>query len=223
RVTGINTEYALLGGVRPGAFVGKPSIGGRLKFESSDSKTTLALSHVNLFMEYDPADIETTFTENANVHFYMTIMSLKYNLLQWSFTSEYAQRSIRFDGFPSVYIPDPLRSTTGESFYFQTVYRLNYKWNLIARYDVLYSDKTDRNGESFVQSMSALGANIENHSRYAKDMMFGIQFNISRHWESRFELHAVDGSAWIPARDNLNEPALARKWHMINMSISYQF
>ena len=227
RVTSTNTEYALLGGVKAGKFVGKPSFVGRVMLESSDSRTTIALTHVNLFMDYEPGDatLEPGFTGDGEVNFSNTMLSMKYNLLKWSFTGEYAQRSIAFTGFPKIpatstgaAIPDVINDVTGESFYLQVVNRLNFKWNFIVRYDVLYSDKTDRDGNEF---SAVTGA--KDYSRFAKDLMLGLQYNIQRQWMARLELHQIDGTAWLPVQDNPNSTDIDQRWRMINLSLSYRF
>ena len=216
----------MLGDSRPGQFEPKPSFVGRVKFESSDSRLSVAYSHVNLFMDYVPADSETvSFNGDGGVHFKMNIISLRYNMMKWSFGGEYALRQIVFSNFPSapdpvnVFIPSFLVNTVGESFYIQSVYRLNKKWNIIARYDVLYADKNDRNGNK----LAALVPGLKNYTRFAKDKMLGIQYSISRHWMSRLEFHSVDGTAWLPRQDNPDDASLIREWRMLNTSVSYRF
>jgi len=214
RVTDLNTEYALLGDNRPGMFIAKPSFVGRLLFESNDSRFVAAYSHVGMNMDYRPAASEGGGI--GDVNFEMKILSLKYNLMRWSFTSEYAQRKISANAI--AYIPAVVNNKTGESFYLQSIYRFNHKWRMIARYDVLYSDKNDRDGEAVAGLIP-----IMNYSRYAKDIMLGIQFTVNRHWMTRLELHRIDGTAWLPKQDNPDASKTVQKWDMLNASISYRF
>ncbi|MDH3325730.1 MAG: hypothetical protein OEM38_03325 [Gammaproteobacteria bacterium] len=222
RVTDENTEYALLGDSKSGEFVAKPSLIGRVRFESNDSRITGAFSHVRLFLDYDPAESEApSFNGNGEVDFKMNIFSLKYNLMRWSFVGEYAQRKVKSDGI--AYIPSDANNKTGESFYVQSIFRFNHKWNVIARYDVLYADKEDRDGMKFTKLLLAKQVAVKNYSRYAKDIMLGVQFKMSRYWMSRLELHSVDGTAWLPKQDNADESMIERKWKMLNYSMSYRF
>ena len=218
RVEGENAEYALLGRLRPGEFSANPSFVGRVQFLSNDSRLTTAISHVNLSMDYDSIAQEGI-RGDSSVRFKLNILSLSYNLSQWSFTGEYAQRRISANNLDA-YIPPVANNQVGESYYFQTVYRLNHKWNLIGRYDVLFSDRSDRDGSIYAQKLSQF--NVNSFSRFAKDMMAGIQYTLNRHWMGRVEYHDVDGTAWLPLQDNLNMDKV-RKWRMLNLSVSYRF
>jgi len=223
RVNDDNTEYALLNGSRPGSFRAKPSYIGRVRLESNDARLSAALSYVNLNMAYEPTTAEAAALNVSNktdIQFDLRILSINYNLMKWSFTSEYAQRRLNFTGMGN-YISAPVNNKVGESFYLQSVYRLNHQWNFLARYDVLYSDINDRNGELFAQALKASDA--KNYSRFSKDFTVGVQFNISQRWMVRVEAHEVDGTAWLPTQDNPDPEKIQRYWRMLNASVSYRF
>ncbi len=214
--SGENTEYALFGVNRPGEFSGKPSLIGRVNFELDNLGILAAYSYVNLNMEYKPHASESALlNRNGLVNFEAHVFSIKYNLIKWSFTGEYAQRKMSSDGLR---VSSVVNNKTGESFYAQAVYRVSKRWRVISRYDVLYADILDRNGNEF--SKATLQAN---YSRFAKDAVLGVQFNINRSWMSRMELHLIDGTAWLPIQDNLDSSAVVRKWRMFNASVSYRF
>ncbi len=221
RVSTANTEYALLGDDKPGSFISEPSFVGRLRLDSINSRLSVAFSYIKLNMEYEPKASEAGFSGNSEVSFDLRIFSIRYNMMKWSFTSEYAQRRFMFTGMP--YIPPPANNKVGESLYFQSIYRFSHRWQYIARYDVLFSDRHDRNGEAFVAGIAALGQTVNAFSRYAKDFMLGVQLNISPNWMARLEAHSVDGTAWLPSQDNPDPALTKRYWNMVNIAMSYRF
>ena len=60
-------------------------------------------------------------------------------------TAEYALRHFQFNNLGV--IPDT--SFTGESYYIQGSYRITNNWEVMMRYDVLFTDRNDRNGNRF--------------------------------------------------------------------------
>ncbi len=223
RVDGDTTERAILGRDRPGKFVGKITYLGRISLNAFDDKLTLAYSNVNLNLGYIPKDSEVGFNRNADFKFQLHIISAQLKQKDIIFTAEYARRSLKFSGMSVDYIPPFLESTTGESYYLQLTYLLNRQWRVYTRYDILFQDKDDRYGSNYVDSLAALGGTGVAYSRYAKDYLVGLQWNISSKWMVRAELHEVEGVAWLSLNDNENLNETKKFWHAGMFSISYRF
>jgi hypothetical protein len=90
----------------------------------------------------------------------------------------------------------------------------------MARYDVLYSDRSDRDGKDFeAQTRGTVPA----HTRFAKDLTVGLRWDITPHWMARVEYHLVDGTAWLPRLDNRDTADLERYWNLFSALVSFHF
>lgn len=107
-------------------------------------------------------------------------------------------------------------SFTGESYYFQGVYRFNKKWEGVLRYDVLYTDKNDRSGKAFARST---GGQRPAHSRFAKDITVGLRFNVTPSFMLRAEYHRVNGTAWLSTLDNPDSSATSQHWNLLQYKL----
>ena len=223
RVEDENTELAVLSNDRPGEFTGEPSYLARLLFKTHDTKFKIALSNVVLNMNYEPAQSETGFNGDASLQFHLSILSLQFNHRQWSITGEYARRKLHFKNMFVGYVPPFLSETTGESYYLQLSYHFNFHWKLITRYDVLYQNKNDKDGNEYANNLAALGITKPAHSRFAKDMTIGMQWSINTSWMLQFELHVINGTGWLPMQDNTNIDSAVQKWRMVSTAVSYRF
>jgi len=223
RVEDENTELAVLNGDKPGAFTGEPSYLGRLLFKTHDNKFKIALSDVLLNMDYEPTQSEAGFNGDASVQFHLSILSIQFTYAQWSITGEYARRKLDFKNMFSAYVPSFLSETTGESYYLQLSYHLNFHWKVFTRYDVLYQNKNDKDGSEYANNLAAIGVTKPAHSRFAKDMTVGIQWSINTSWMVQFEMHVINGTGWLPLQDNTNIDNATQKWRMASAAVSYRF
>jgi opacity protein-like surface antigen len=107
---------------------------------------------------------------------------------------------------------------TGESYYFQGVYRFTPRWEGIIRYDVLYSDRNDRDGKQWHAT-----TNMPAHTRFAKDLTAGLRLNVTPELMLRVEYHYVNGTAWLSTLDNPKPSALVEDWHLFAILGSYRF
>lgn len=223
RVEDENTELAALSENKPGKFTGELSYLGRLLFKTHDNRLKLAVSDVILNMDYEPTQAETDFTGNASLQFHLSILSIQFNHNSWSITGEYARRKIHFKNMIESYVPPFLTETIGESYYLQLSYHLNFHWKLLARYDVLFQNKNDKDGSEYANNFAALGVTKPAHSRFAKDITVGVQWSINTSWMLQFEIHAINGTGWLPLQDNTNIDSAAQKWRMASAAVSYRF
>lgn len=228
RVKDENTEFALFRTDRPGDIQSKPSFLARIGYESPNGEFKLFVSSVYMNMLYKPVTGEAGFDSDGDISFQLHILSLRYEYMQWSFTSEYAQRNFRFSkNFTDIptppYVPPFMRNTTGESFYLQLVYHFNHKWHLITRYDVLFQNREDRDGTKYVENYQALGLDRSAHTRFAKDSMLGVQWRVNTSWMLSVELHMVDGTGWLSLQDNPDANQTKQNWRAALMSVVYKF
>lgn len=217
RTEGPEVERALLGDNFPGELEGDISYGGRLLYEKDGGRIRLGISGVDLNINYDPKGLADPL-QAGSIDFDLIIFSAQYNAEHWSLTGEYAIRKFDFSDFgPLFSLPD--NDFIGESFYVQGTYRFNPKWEAVARYDVLFADRDDRDGEEFEAATDGLPS----HSRFAKDFTVGLRWDITPSFMFRAEYHNVNGTAWLPRGDNPNPLETDRYWDLFTLLISYRF
>ena len=207
------TEGTFLGADRPGKIKADTSYIGRILLEPGNGHFKLALTGVSMRAHYQPGVPDTL--QAGNIRFDAWVLSGQYNAENWVFTSEYAQNHINTQNF-GVFSPD--RSATGSSYYVQGTYHLTPKWSALARYDVTYRDKNDKDGQAFSATTG-----VPAYSRFAKDLTAGLGYKLSNNWLLRGEFHHVNGTAWLPYSDNTNPSATTQHWNMWLFQAAYRF
>ncbi len=210
-----NTEVALLGGDRPGSLEAKPSLLGRFSYDFLHGRLRFAYSEYRLVLDYNAGESDPN--GSGLIIFRPRIISAQYNQESWSVTAEFARR--RFD-YQSLAKYFPYSDVTGESFYTQASYRLTPKWEVLARYDVLYQNIDDRRGEK-LEALS--GGRRPGYSQFAKNQTLTVSWTPSDAWLVRAEHHWVDGTAWLPIQDNPDASAITRKWRLFAVIVSARF
>ncbi|PTN11007.1 hypothetical protein [Nitrosomonas aestuarii] len=215
------TEYAIFAHSPEGKLTPETSIIGRGIYESHDSRLRLAISGIWLNVDYKPG-INDRFTPGA-FSFSPLYLSAQYNAERWSLTAEYALRRLDFKNFGDPRFDEQANNTTGESFYFQGVYRFNHKWEALLRYDVYYADRNDRDGSEFVQWRQDRGfGSAPAHSRFAKDITVGLRWNITPQIMARLEYHHVNGTGWLSGLDN-TPGSTVKEWDLFAAQLSFRF
>lgn len=203
------TETILLGTQRPGDFDYTLNYFAHLRYERD--LLTLAATGVHLDAAYDPgADVLPA----GHARFKPLILSAQYALEDWLFTAEYAHRRLEFDGFG----PGVDFSTVGQSYYLQAQWMVRPQLEWLARYDVLYQDRDDRQGEDF-EAQTGQPA----HSRFARDLTLGVLWRPRQYLDLRAEYHNVDGTGWLPQADNPDLDATERRWQMLMLTATLHF
>ena len=207
----------IIGVNQPGDLTSSLSYIGRGVYETNDKRIRLAVSGSRTNVGYDPALGDKL--KAGTIQFSPIIFSAEYNTEKWSLTSEYALRHFRIRNFGA---PFPLNDSnfTGESYYFQGVYRFNTKWEGLLRYDVLYTDKSDRSGKAFARKS---GGVVPAHSRFAKDITVGLRWNVTPSFMLRAEYHRVNGTAWLSRLDNPGSSATSQHWNLFAVQASFRF
>lgn len=218
-----DTEVAVLGTIprtstpQPGHLTREASYIGRGVFETNDKRIRLAVSGIWLNSDYSPAANDQL--GPGSFQFSPIYFSAQYNTERWSLTSEYALRYSKFDKNFGTSSPLSGLNFYGESFYFQGEYRFTPKWEAILRYDVLFTDRDDRNGKRFA---AATGGSA--YSRFAKDITVGLRWNVTPQFMLRGEYHHVNGTGWLSRLDNpASEGPLSQHWDLYAIQASYRF
>lgn len=190
------------------------SIIGRGLYESPNKRFRLALSGIWFNVDYKPGISDSL--GPGSIQFAPIYVSAQYNTERWSFTSEYALRKFKYKNFNDPFF-DSL-NFYGESFYFQGEYRFSRKWEALMRYDVLFTDKSDRDGSEF-----AALTGRPSYSRFAKDLTLGLRWNITPQIMARFEYHRINGTGWLSPLDNPDSSKLAKNWDLFAVQLSFRF
>ncbi len=196
----------------PGSLKAKPSAIGQVRYEHNGGRIIAALSAANVRLRYDS---RTGGPGNGEIKFQPLIFSLQYNAEKWSLTGEYALRRFKSERFD---VPMLNRDDTGESGYIQYSRRILSDWQWFVRYDVLHADRSDRSGRAF-EDETGLPA----HTRFAKDLTVGLQWSFHPQVLLAAEYHRVDGTGWLPRRDNPDVADTERRWNMLLLQTSLRF
>jgi hypothetical protein len=212
------TEFAVFQRNAPGDLKTRLSYIGRIMYERDGGRIRLAVSGADFNIGYDPDSSQNDTFTPGSFQFSPLYFSAQYNAERWSITSEYAIRPIQRKNFNAV---DNL-NITGESFYFQGIYRFNASWEALLRYDVYYANRKDRDGEELEKST---GGRIPDHSGFAKDLTVGLRWNITPSIMLRGEYHLVNGTGWLSTLDNLRNEARPtdQHWQLFALQASYRF
>lgn len=197
---------------------------GRGIFETNDKRLRLGISGIWLNTSYDPLNALDP-VRSGSLQFTPIYFSAQYNSERWSITSEYALRHFKYDNsFGSNMLVNGA-DFFGESYYIQGEYRFTPKWEGFIRYDVLYTDRSDRNGKEFAAEMlDKIGRPVAPHSRFAKDITVGLRWNVTPEFMLRAEYHRVNGTGWLSRLDNpADEGPQSQHWDLYAIQASYRF
>lgn len=206
------TEVAFFGRDFPGKPSAKFTQLYQLNFESADKRWRVAATTVNLNYTYSPGAKDPL--QAGQFNFSPSIFSAQYEAEQWSLTAEYAIRPSKRNGFAA--FPDG--KFTGESYYVQATYHVLPKIELLARYDVAYSDKNDKEGNKFSSLTGRPG-----FTQFSRDWTLGVRYDVTSSLMLRAEYHNIDGTAILPGLDNPNVAAVERRWDMWMLLGSIRF
>jgi len=218
RVDNENSELALLFGDFPGDLENRWSFIGRLMYSTPREALRLAVTGVRLETDYNPRLAFSDDLGPGKDLFEPVIFSAQYNAESWSLTGEYARRPIKHEGF---LVPGFDFDIVGESYYIQGIYRIDPHWEMVVRYDVLYSDVDDRDGTKTEANSQGV---TPSHLLFAKDWTVGVRYNITPSLMARAEYHNVyGGTLFLFPQDNPDLSALDKKWDIFALLFSYRF
>ncbi|MFG6177904.1 hypothetical protein ACGTN6_11725 [Halomonas sp. THAF12] len=196
----------------PGDLEPETSAIGQVRYEHDGGRIVAALSTADVGAHFDSRQAGLS---DGDFYFRPWVLSLQYNAELWSLTGEYALRRSGLEDFND---PRFNFDTTGESWYLQYTRRFHDDWQWLVRYDSLVANRNDRSGEQF-EDRSGSPA----YSQFAKDWTFGLQWTPHPRVLLAGEYHHVDGTGWLPARDNPDPEETVEQWNMLLFQMSLRF
>ncbi|MDE2387631.1 MAG: hypothetical protein KGN35_00870 [Betaproteobacteria bacterium] len=214
-----DTQFSILGARPAGQLNREVSYIGRGIFETNDKRLRLGISGIWLNTSYDPSNKSHDPLGPGAFQFTPIYFSAQYNTERWTLTSEYAIRHLKYDhNFHSKSL-DGI-NLYGESYYFQGEYRFTPRVEGIVRYDVLYTDRSDRSGNHWAARTGLHGLE---HTRFAKDITVGMRWNVTPEFMLRAEYHHVNGTGWLSRLDNPSPRDTVKNWDLFAIQASYRF
>ncbi|NRB40728.1 MAG: hypothetical protein HRU20_20040 [Pseudomonadales bacterium] len=207
------------------------------QFDLRDFDETLdqGMAQLDALIQQLNPGVETlpiTIPTGGDIEEQQIIASFEYSWEKITFSTEY-RLTFTKTLFPSVTIPtlvDPMDPTAGlttfsqeipnldldgEAYYLQGKYIFNPQWSAYLRWDVVYDNKDDKNGDGVL--------NTPNYSVYAKDFTVGGIWNINPQIMLAAELHQIKGTQWLSTIDNPDPFDTKEKWKLFVMTLSYRF
>ncbi|QFT83826.1 hypothetical protein FIU88_02455 [Halomonas sp. THAF12] len=196
----------------PGDLEPHTSAIGQVRYEHDGGRVVAALSTADVGAHFDSRQPGLS---DGDFYFRPWVLSLQYNAELWSLTAEYALRNSGLEGFND---PRFNFDTTGESWYLQYQRRFFDDWQWLVRYDHLLANRDDPSGDDFAAS----GAGPD-HSQFARDWTFGLQWTPTPRIMLAGEYHYIDGTGWLPAQDNPEPSDTDRYWNMLLFQVAFRF
>jgi hypothetical protein len=207
-------EQAVFGVQVPGGFERKASYLSRLLYDWKGGRLRAAVSYFQANLDYDPGIVSPFAIPAGSLRIEPWIFSLQYNAERWSLTTEYTSRRVHTQ-FGQLENQEPQ-----EGYYIQGTYRFTENWEGILRYDVLYADKNDKDGEKFAaRDLLRRPA----FSRFARDWTIGLRWHVTPQLLLNAEYHRVNGTAWLPELDNPVPSDTRQYWDMLLFMAAYRF
>jgi len=215
-------QYSFLFEQLPGRLEPNPSFSGRLNYETYDGSLRLALSGVYTSSRYKSKYPLYNYEPlGGTISFAPMILSAQYNTEKWTFTSEYSLNFFQRSGLGINQFGINRDFTYfGQSYYFQAAYRFAPQWELMARYDVMYPNSNDENGNKFEQKWQAMG--IPAYTQFAKNWTVGLRYDITPWMMVRAEYDYINGTSWISNEANIDRLP-EQHWDMFGFLVSLRF
>lgn len=220
-----NTFWAMLGDHQlfTGALRARSgeAMAAQIAFDQDGGSLRALLSHAQGTGHYRPGAGDN-WTGGA-LDFAFSALSLQWNGQDVTLSGELSRNDIRARFSSAGFLPDTNKQDVGSSWYGQAQWRFTPGWEALLRYDVVYSDDNDKDGE-----FHAAATGKPAWTRFAKDLTLGVRYRPNRNWLLAGEWHEVHGSLWLPPADNLDAgpwtgSGTAPRWHMFLLQATYQF
>jgi hypothetical protein len=140
------------------------------------------------------------------------VASLRHNAERYAVTAEYQVTHTRLD---SNFAGSDRSSSDGG--YLQLDYRLGQRWKAMLRYDLIFSDRDDRDGRDYARQTGG-----DRHTRYARDLTAGLNWSPDEHWGVWLEHHFIRGSASAPSVEN-RDRSLRSEGNLFLVMVGYHF
>lgn len=140
------------------------------------------------------------------------VLSAQWQLPQWLLTTEY-----RFND-NSVGGNGERTGTTNDGGYLQLRWMPSAKLSYYGRYDVSFSDRSDRDGRDY----AALADGLSRYERFGHDGTLGLAWKPQPQWGVYAEYHYVYGTHNLPQADNAGE-SVDSHWQLFLLMLGYRF
>jgi hypothetical protein len=138
------------------------------------------------------------FSVPASIDAEIMILSAQYNMALWSLTSEYSLTS------SDISLMGTRSDSRGDGAYLQGEYRFTPELTGLLRYDVTYSDRSNRGNSD------------------SRDTTLGFGWKFRPSWILAGEFHNIDGTAGIPRIDNQGR-VLEPRTKLLTFMLGYRF
>lgn len=147
----------------------------------------------------------------------LDVFSVRYNAKRLTVTAEYVllgnDNLLLLGGTPI------LRQNIGaDSGYLQAEYRLDSRWQLMARMDSYYRNRHDRSGREF----AAANPGADRRSQVSHDFTLGVSWRPHERWGVWAEHHWINGTATLQLLEN-PPPIRDQRWTMLLLMAGYKF
>lgn len=185
--------------------------GFRLLYETANGRWRGAFTYVSTSQKYRPAEGEHI--PSSHIEIEPWIASLQYSDEDWTLTAEYSQRYDVLDMSGA-----PISKSTAQNWYVQAQYRFLPQWEMLLRYDNAIADIDDPDGKQFAAQTGRPA-----FTRFARDIVAGLRYDVTPSLMLRAEYHHVDGTSWLSPLENQSPNQLERNWDMFMFLGSYHF
>ncbi|TJY58350.1 hypothetical protein E4T66_16815 [Sinimarinibacterium sp. CAU 1509] len=181
----------------------------RLMDEWGGGTWRAALSFVHGKIAIDPAPgVPISGAINTDLY----VASLRHSGEKYAITTEYIVASATGQSNPGGRI-----DSKSDGLYVQLDYRVTEQWTGMLRYDLYFADRNDRNGNDYVAETGG-----DRHSRYSRDLTFGVNWLPDPHWGVWAEYHLIQGSATTPRTENQGR-SIESDGSLLLLMVGYHF
>jgi len=181
----------------------------RLQDEWNGGTVKLALSHLHAGLLIQP-DQGVPF--NGGLYDNLWVLSARYNARLFALTGEYLVDFAKTNGDLT-----GSSSNSGDGFYLQGDYQLLPHWSAMGRYSATFANRHDRDGREYTAQTGG-----DRYSQFSHDEALGLNWRPTEHWGAWAEFHVIQGTADVPAADNIgNRPH--DHWNMFQLMGAYRF
>jgi len=205
-------EVAFFSFDAPGTLKPKDAYLSKLEYESTSGATRIALSYVDLNLQYDKSTHDVFDAGDISVNLF--ILSAQKSIGKFTLTGEHLWQESNLSNFGV--LPDS--KLLSRSYFLQGDYLLPHNLQMSLRYDVSYLNKDDKDGDLY----SALTGRPK-HAAYTKDMMIGLRWAPNNQWMISTEYHRINGSSSLSYADNPDTNTSKKDWDLFALQLSYRF
>jgi hypothetical protein len=187
--------------------------GFRILYETDNKRWRGGFTYLSLSQRYRP--VKNDRFPESRLLLEPWIASLQYSGERLILTSEFSHR---YTASSIVGRSVPATRVTSQNWFIQGQYRFLPDWELLLRYDNSIFDIDDAEGKRY-----AAATGRPAFTRFARDIVAGLRYDVTPSFMLRAEYHHVDGTAWLSPLDNPDPRELRRRWDMFIVLGSLRF